>query len=464
MTSAAAALALVAVVSAAPPADTARDDENVAEWTIMVFLNGDNNLEPFGLKDFEEMAQVGSTDKVNIVVQFDRSPSFSGGQGNWTQTLRFLVKKDMKPLPADAVEDIGEVNMGDGQVLADFVNWAKEKFPAKHYMLDIWDHGQGWRFQEATRVMVRDPDGLAADSEAHLAFREKQLEKVPARFRGEADSRALPREDQVVEGTVRYISSDDTSNDHLFNREIQDSLEEALVDERLDLIGFDACLMAMVETAYAMRNVANVMVGSEELEPGDGWDYERFLTKLIDNPTMDAEGLGQVLVDAYKERYSGDDETVTLSAVRLSQIRRQAGAINRFANACQVRLGSEGAMLREAREACENYAPGYGLHGIDLDCFCEQVEEKTSDGTLQSRAKAVRTEIQALVIHNYAGTERQGNFGSKGLAIYFPLTKALFDVDPDNEGYLESNTNYPVQFVQDYRWDNFLHAYFVLNP
>ena len=128
------------------PEATAAD----TEWTILVFLNADNNLEPFGLKDFAEMAKVGSTNLVNVVVQFDRIPGWAvDAHDDWTGTLRFKVTKDMKPTVANAVENLGEVDMGDGKVLADFVEWGMAKYPAKRFMLVIWDHGQGWRFEQA---------------------------------------------------------------------------------------------------------------------------------------------------------------------------------------------------------------------------------------------------------------------------------------------------------------------------
>src|SRR5712664_4180367 len=103
----------------------------VAKWTVMVFMNGDNDLEPDAIRDFEEMAKVASDPAVNIVVQFDRIPGYSNCYGNWTQTLRFCVKQNLAPTKENAVEDIGEANMGDGTVLRDFVRWAKAKYPAE---------------------------------------------------------------------------------------------------------------------------------------------------------------------------------------------------------------------------------------------------------------------------------------------------------------------------------------------
>jgi hypothetical protein len=232
--------------------------ESMAEWTIMIFLNADNNLEQFGLQDFREMARVGSTDQVNIVVQFDRNGSFANTNPQWEQTLRFRVTKNMRPIPAQAVEDIGEANMGEGRVLADFVQWAGQRYPAQRTMLVIWNHGQGWRVFETTPV-----PGSAQAVAAHRAFRNVRRTREATRrtkrlasYRGTEAERtsasvapppAIPL-NQVVGGAVRYVSTDDTDGDELYNREIQDSLHALLQGERLDLIGFDACLMSMVET------------------------------------------------------------------------------------------------------------------------------------------------------------------------------------------------------------------------
>src|SRR5690242_17620652 len=46
--------------------------KELADWTVMVYMNGDNNLEPFALENFNDMAKVGSSDRINIIVQFDR--------------------------------------------------------------------------------------------------------------------------------------------------------------------------------------------------------------------------------------------------------------------------------------------------------------------------------------------------------------------------------------------------------
>lgn len=119
----------------------------------MVFMNGDNNLEPWAIRNFYQMAEVSDSDRVNFIVQFDRKGTYAVTDPNWSRTLRFQIRKGTRPLPQDAVEDLGKkLNMGDREVLRDFIHWTKVRYPAKKYILVIWDHGQGWRFFNTIRL------------------------------------------------------------------------------------------------------------------------------------------------------------------------------------------------------------------------------------------------------------------------------------------------------------------------
>jgi Clostripain family len=423
-----------------------------AEWTIMVFLNAKNNLEPFAFKNFEQMAKVGSTDKVNVLVEFGRPlRHYTLESGGWSKTLRFRVEKNMEPLENAAVEDLGATNMGDGAALADFVTWARKNYPAKRTMLAIWDHGQGWRRRQllnlrperaALRRIVRSRE-LAR---ARLGDKLGSLEPIP--------------DDNRVYGAFRYVSHDEDTGDKLYNREIQDALASLVQTTKIDVIGFDACLMAMLETAYALRDSGAVMVGSEELEPGDGWSYDNFLQPLVADPGgTDAAGLGSLMVEGYR-KYYGDRDATTLSAVDLSKTATLANAVSRFAATAARNLDAHLPVLKQARDACENYAPGYGLHSIDLGRFLDQVAKSPgATNTLASRASTARDALHDLVIDNYASTWRQGDFGSEGVAIYFPKTQVDFDNDADGAAYRPGNTLFPVEFVDKQKWATFLHRY-----
>lgn len=423
----------------------------LAEWTIMVFLNADNDLEHDGLNDFEEMADVGSNEKINIVVQFDRSPNPPASTPDWSHTLRFLVKKGMKPTVANALEDLGEVDMGSKDSLADFIRWAKQKYPAKRYMLDIGSHGQGWRFRTASKPKLN-----ALELFAIQTFRIEKLKQIN-------EKPAIPT-DRVVSSVVRYVSTDETNGSKLWNREIQNAFEILLAGERVDVIGFDACLMSMLETAFAMRNSASVFVGSEETEPGSGWDYTRVLTKLAARPEMGSTDLGKAIVDSYQETYQNADPRTTLSAVDLSKIDALAASVSQLGIVLNNKIDVELENVKTARSKCANYGQAYGLHGIDLGRFIEQLDSVTTDSDIRSKLSVVKNDLLAAVIHKYAGSRRQGDFGSNGLAIYFPISETHYRGDSDGSGYTETNTEYPVEFVEKHRWDNFLHKYLAKVP
>jgi hypothetical protein len=123
-----------------------------AKWTVLVYMNADNNLESDGIDDFLEMAQASDSEDINILVQFDRAPDYSSAYGDWTQTLRFKIKNGMEPYKENAIDDLKEQNMGDPTVLRKFVDWGKDRFPAEHYIIILWGHGSGYRYKNMSLV------------------------------------------------------------------------------------------------------------------------------------------------------------------------------------------------------------------------------------------------------------------------------------------------------------------------
>jgi hypothetical protein len=116
----------------------------------LLYLAGDNNLDSAGAVDIAELKRVGSNDEVNLLAQFDRA-------GARTKTMRYYLRKGTS-LAKDAVQSLGETNMGDPKVLEDFLTWGLGRYPAQHYVVVLWNHGSGW---DDTNVYV---DGEAFGS------------------------------------------------------------------------------------------------------------------------------------------------------------------------------------------------------------------------------------------------------------------------------------------------------------
>jgi len=243
------------------------------EWTVLVYLNGHNSLDAFGQQNIDSMAKVGSTDKINIVVQW--ASEING------KTRRILVTKG----GYDLIEEMPAADMGDYKTLVEFARWASAKYPAKKYMVDVWNHGNGWHTQ-------------STGGSFHM----------------------------------NDISYDDLSGHHITTEELGVSMGEIakLTGQKIELYASDACLMAMGEVAGEMANSVKYFGGSQETEPGQGWPYEMFLARLAANPSMNGGDLGKALSEEYKKAYSGGiygNQEVTFSAWDLSKMDRFYAAV-----------------------------------------------------------------------------------------------------------------------------------------
>ncbi|KPA16926.1 Peptidase C11, clostripain [Candidatus Magnetomorum sp. HK-1] len=328
-----------------------------SKWTIMIYLDADNNLEPDGIDDFLEISTTGSDEHINYVVQMDRIEGFEDAYGDWTDCKRFLVQKDMTPTSQNALESLGEINMGDPASLKDFIQWSMTNYPAQQYALILWDHGDGWQ-RKRTRQSV-----------------------------------------------IKSICWDDT-NGYEASLSMLD-LKQVLSNLPIkpDLVGFDACLMGMIENAYMLKQAGiSVMVGSEETEPAAGWPYDTIAKGLASNPQWNAIQLGQWIVDKY---YSFYDMNETQAAIDLSKIDPLITALTTFSTAIRTSWQNNMDAIRTA-------------------------------------AQTLRMRIDNAVINTKNG---EPYHDAGGLSIYFPTD------------YYDSTYN-QTDLAKDTSWNEFLSDYF----
>lgn len=423
------------------------------EWTVMVYMNAKNNLEPHALENFHSMASIGSSPSVAVVAELGRPSKtrYTKADGNWSGVYRFYVSKGLKPLPERAVDKPAEgadiPDMGDPRTLRNFIAWAKKTYPARRYMLVIWNHGQGWRLQLGRTNTNR----LAIDG-AH-----------------EAHAPELTAAGPPV-GGFRAVSADDDTGSILYNKEVQNVIQSEFADKQLDLLGFDACLMAMLETAYGLAPSTKVMVASEELEPGAGWRYSYWLAPLVANPAMGAESLGTHVVEAYRKHY-GDEYETTLSAIRLKDIRAFSQELSSLSD--QIRSQeSELQALRRARARLRSYGDSELpplRTSVDLLALLRLYEGESKNQELRQRSKELRQKLKATIISNYSSVRSAAPpdgmpYGSEGIAIYLPEDADAFYKDHYHAGYLKNNTDLPVDFVKNERWAELIYSVLDIKP
>ena len=354
---------LIAAAALAFPAGLYAGQAPAKDWTIMVFLNGKNNLEGAALKDMNEMEAVGSSDRVNIVTELGRMAGYSSADGDWKGARRYLVKKDAdgKKISSPILWSQEKTDMGDYTHLAEFGKWAKAAYPAKKYMLIVWNHGKGWEKY----------DGSGA----------------------------------------KGISDDYETGNHITTQQLALALQEM---GGADLYASDACLMQMAEVAYEIKDHAGYILGSEETEPADGYSYDKFLAALSAAPELAPEQLGRAVVDSFYEHYQGSDERYyTQSLLKASALPGLVKAADGFA-AALVSAGERDVIKGAIYDAQWFAAPD----SKDLWHFAGLVSARTKSPAVAAAGRALQDYITKDLVVYTRNSIHSGD--SRGIAVFIP--------------------------------------------
>jgi hypothetical protein len=362
------------------------EDPNANDWTVMVFLNADNDLSSFGYDDVNEMAEVGSSDEVDIVSLFDTYDEGASiihiSQGGY-----------------DWVESWGEVDMGDASTLADFGAWAATHYPARHYALVMWDHGDGWKTSNKANSTV---------------------------------SRGFSSDDHGGTGLIE-----------ISNGEYAGALAAitSTIGAKLDIVGFDACFMGMWEVAEASAPYANYLVASSEVEPEGGWAYDTTLALLASRPTATPVELGTHIVNTYHE---ADEANATMAVTDLSGLSAAEDALTEFANELMVNPNLFRAIDRVRGQS---QAFNLGQHRDLIDFASRIAAMREAPEELVAAALNLAAVLGEVIVDSRA---QSGYPGSHGLAIYFPARGVQMDPAYSDSGAIWS---------ENATWDEFLQAF-----
>ncbi len=384
-----------------------------AKWAILVYMAGDDR-NPRGIEyaisqDLMEMKQIGSTDSVHFIVQTDDAT------GNASYRYRLLKGTD---IAADRIERFnGELNTGSTKTLVDFVKWSHHLFPAERNALVLWGHGSGHDDQDVYRTAR---GSVSPRTAARLAQRRLGF------FSG--TRRAI-----LEQGPTRGYGYDDTSRDFLDNAELRKALLEIkeVLGRNIDILGFDACLMAMIEIAYQIRESANILVGSERTEPGDGWWYSRAFQGLPIRPETTPHELARSIVGSFKKLYKDE---MTLSAIDLEQIPLLAETVRKWSTV------AEAAAYHRVRRCAIDCSPRPDEGYCDLGSFLEAAADPNDKGSRE--AISARKALNKAVIASCGS--------ASGLTIYAPG-----NFNPQKAGGKDA-LYMSLDFARESEWGNFL--------
>ena len=388
------------------PSGNACDRPSEKEWTIMVYMVGSNLESQFGLAtdDLREMQGAGvDFSKSNVVVYAGGSKRWNCNVPNWQNAVLDLSRPEEEWEVASTARS---ADMGAPKTFSAFVNWAVEERPARHYALVFWDHGAGpvWGFGS---------DELNGNDSLLLSEIRKVMKKTP--FSG---------------------------------------------GRKLDLVGFDACLMASAENVLMWKDFANWMVASEEVEDGDGWDWS-FLAELNGDP--DASSLAARIVESFRSYYEAkatlySNPDATLAAFDLSKAGELETALSDFAQKLSKMASGDGySDLNRCRAASRMLglsavsSKGSGYDLVDLRDLIKHLSDvcKPESATLESA-------IDSCIAACSSNAE-----GANGLSVYFPgdnyglyaaAGKRILDIQPKAMQNLASIYAKRWQSVLDVDW------------
>lgn len=324
--------------------------------TIMVYMCGTDLESKGGMasNDLMEMANATLSDNVNVIV-------YTGGCKDWKNSIVSSSVNQIYRITGGGKIECLEDNMGTGAMtdpatLTGFIDYASKNYPANRNMLIFWDHGGG------------SVSGYGYD------------EKNP--------------------GT----GSMDLA-------EIDSALSRAGI--KYDFIGFDACLMATVETDLMACEYADYLIGSEETEPGIGWYYTDWLTALSKDPSMETIEIGKMIIDDFVDTCAKQcrGQKTTLSIVDLAELQETIpGEFKAFCADTQGLIaGGDYRIVADARTGSREFATSSRIDQIDLVDFAQGIGSEEGSALARCVLSAVKYNRTSSAMTN-----------AYGISIYFP--------------------------------------------
>jgi len=272
------------------------------DWTFIVYMAADNDLSPFAVRNIKQMVSIGSNKHLNIAIHLDIRI------GNKKTTRRYYVEKN-KLVHTNANDPATQkMDSGNPNTLISCCKWAIENYPAYNYALIFWNHGLGPI--DPSRGKVINPSQLFTFNPFINKF---ELDRSV----GFLDLLSHFDEEQ------RGICWDDSTGNYLTNQKLDAALKTVcnkyLGGNKFGIIGFDACLMSMIEIANIVKPYTDIMVGSQEVELGTGWNY-RLALEPFQRHTMDTASFAQQIVNAYGNAYQSITNDYTQAAINLNHI------------------------------------------------------------------------------------------------------------------------------------------------
>jgi len=415
------------------------------EWTVLFYLDGNSNLSRLSLGKLRDLEKSGSDENINLVAQVARpkKPLLDLISGDWSGVRRYYVTKnpdrqqlrskefqaldigwrtklfckmagdalkegkerglvsdgiidkarflhraiegspynsissiisDTKDVKSDVTEELDNVPMSNPESLREFLDWGIKNYPAKHYMVVVQGHGSG-------------PGGILSDKDGLMSI--PDLEKT-----------------------------------------MKKSQENTGV--KPDILVLDACLMGSAEVAYQLKDTADIMIASQEVESGYTIPVDRITESLKDSPCMSSMKFAKKIVEYCKDNYELNF-TPTMSAIDLKEMKDFGKIIDDFSlklSEANIPDSVMKSLVGETQhfhleksgimDTVTKYIPSEADNFVDLYNFTERIlsSEEVQNKELLEAARQLQQVLSRIILANESTGEEYGN--SHGLSMLLP--------------------------------------------
>jgi len=411
------------------------------EWTLLVYAQAKNSLSNFAPRNFSDMAAVGPNKNLKILIQWYKY----GHQGSW----RYRVEKGKIDLEGYVPETTDGTSAKD---LVGAVRWAHKTCPSKKFGLILWNHGIGiidpiWgqSMLMINSSVAKNNPKIQIGGVTAIDYMASELYTKDPEFNEQV---LLAKEDTVLD---LFTPEDPLHRGILFNEQTRtymnnQALSRALIEiknkvlhRKIDLLGMDACLMAMVEVGYQIKEAAQFMVASQEVELAYGWNYKSLLCAMSKGK-VSALDAAKSIVLGYEAYYKNKIHFYTQSAIDLQKIdflRQSIDNVIDHISVCDAvlkdNLPNIYRVIKKVRSNCIQLStPSY----VDLNSFFVELERQVQ--VVYKRKLSNKNPLQLKVVNDLSKSidlckrilssvvvaNACGKYLSnvKGLSIYFPST------------------------------------------
>jgi Clostripain family len=357
-----------------------------AGWHILVYAVNDSSADlPLGL-DLDEMINA-SRSGISFTVYVDgssaSSPTFASIAVPRTDEALIV---EIANGAATVTQHLGELDSGSADTLGWFIAQGLEAHPNERIGVVVWDHGSGWQ-------------GVGFDEDVTATGGSRNTTYIDADELGTAMSAALA----------------------------------AAKRPKIDLVMYDACLMANWDVLAETAPNADYVISSEELVPGLGFDYDAF--DVFTDPTAAMPAIFRSLADGFEADVVADDpgsaDAMTLDLVDLAKIPAVDAALTAFTTAAAADVAHSPQLYIDAANAGLRYGQDgeYWAGFLDLGEFLGRLGAGVSPQVAAAR-DALLAAIHGAVVDRFVTPSYQG---ATGLTVYFPTEPREYDANYDHQ-------------------------------